>query len=169
MIVSTPGVNDPNDPASRTLPEALSPIEAVFVTRYLLMQKQLSEAYLTTSLERSQVRKSVESLDPGQFPLSNVERRTIYNELLMEVANPNNAQHTAQDLARAILQARAEREKNSTRAVTTFVLTEMVQSERTEQINKVFRRAFSMKIKDALALTDSSLELIGIPAPPTKD
>lgn len=122
MVVATPGVSDPNDPASRTLPEALSPIEAVFVTRNLLIQKQISDSYLTTSSERSQARKSVESLDPGEFPLSNIERRTIYFELLTEVANPNNAQHTPQDLARAILQARAEREKNATRAVTRGVL-----------------------------------------------
>jgi hypothetical protein len=169
LVVAAPGVDDPNDPASRTLPEVLSPVEAVFVTRFLLMQKEINESYQTTSLERSQVRKSVEALDPEQFPLSTLERRMIYGELLMEVANPNNAHHTAQDLARAILQARAEREKNSTQAVTRGVLTMRAQSERTEQINKVFRRAYSMKISEALALTDSSLELIGIPAPPKKD
>jgi hypothetical protein len=169
MVVATPGVNDPNDPTSRTLPETLSPVEAVFVTRQLLIQKEISEAFQTTSLERSQVRKNVESLDPGQFPLSNIERITIYNLLLMEVADPNSARHTAQDFARAILQARAVREQNSTRAVTSHVLTQRVQSERTEQINKVFRRAYSMKISEALALTDSSLELIGIPAPSKKD
>jgi hypothetical protein len=72
-------------------------------------------------------------------------------------------------LAQAILQARAEREQNSTRVYTFAVLDVRAQSERTEQINKVFRRAFSMKISEALALTDSSLELIGIPASLAKD
>jgi hypothetical protein len=169
MVVATPGVNDVNDPALRNLPEALSPIEALFVTRFLLKQKQTNETYQTTPLERSQVRKSVESLDSEQFQLTTAERNEVYYELLMEVTSPKGAQHTPQELAQRVLQARSERAQNSAGAYTFAVLSVKVQSVRTEEINKVFRRAFSMKISEALALTDSSIELIGIPAPSKKE
>jgi hypothetical protein len=164
IVVATPEATGASDPDSRKLTEVLSPIEAVFVTRYLLMQKQLSEMYQTTPSERSQVRKAVESLDSRQFQLSAVERNTIYYILLTEVSNPSSDRHSAQELAQRIVQARELQAQNSTRAETRFVLSGRVQSARMEQINTVFRRAFSMKISDALALADDSLELIGIPA-----
>jgi hypothetical protein len=169
LVVATSEVNEANDPAARKLPEALSPVEAVFVTRFLIMQKEINESFQTTPSERSQVRKTVDGLDPGQYRLSTEERNAIYYELLTEVSNPRSAQHTAEDLAQAIVQTRAEREQNSTRAVTRGVLTMRVQSERTERIRQVFHRAYGMKISEGLELTDRSLELIGIPAASAKD
>src|SRR5882724_4931201 len=54
--------------------DKLSPIEAVLVTRILIMQKEHNEAFQTTQAERLEVKKSIEAVEGGGVVLTPEER-----------------------------------------------------------------------------------------------
>jgi len=139
--------------------DKLSPIEAVFVTRYLIMQKEINELYQTTSAERLEVKKSIEAVVAGGIDLTLEERGALRDFLLRQKGGEKTPVESAEEIAARIVKSRSEREEGKTRGA---ILGVRAASPRTTEIGKAFRRAYSMKISDGLALTDSSLELLGI-------
>jgi hypothetical protein len=137
--------------------DKLSPIEAVFVTRQLIMQKEINEAYQTTPAERLEIKKSIEAVEGGGVVLSREERGWLRYTLLQQKGTEKAPAMSAEEIAAQIVKSRSA--KGTLRGA---YLIARVASPRTTEIGKAFRRAYSMKISDGLALTDSSLELLGI-------
>ncbi len=139
--------------------DKLSPIEAVFVTRQLIMQKEINEAFQTTPAERLEVKKSIEAVEGGGVVLTPEERGMLRYALLQQKGAEKTPVESAEEIAAQIVKSRSEREKGTLRGA--YLIARVV-SPRTTEIGKAFRRAYTMKISDGLTLTDSSLELLGI-------
>jgi hypothetical protein len=78
--------------------------------------------------------------------------------LIEQKLHPDKPQLTAEELATSAQQQSAERAKNQARTY----LSGLPYSQRSEEMRAVFHRAYTMKVGDALALTNKALELLGI-------
>jgi hypothetical protein len=142
-----------------TVDPIMSPLEAVYVTRFLIMQKEMSEFSLLTTEERAEVKTAVNKLEENGVRLTREERAEVIMALTWQKLYPEKAQLTAEELAAAARRRSAGREKNRAR---TFLQFEGPSTIRYEEMQEVFHRAYRMKVSDALELAGRSIELLGI-------
>ena len=147
--------------SSTGLPYAVSPImsplEAVFVTRFLIMQKEINESYQITRAERADIKMQIKKLPEAGFQLTSRQRGEVMRALIGQNLHPEKPQLSAEELA-----SRAQPESEVMKNHATPYLVVGISSSRYNEMQDVFRRLYSMKVSDAVALTDKSLELLGI-------
>ena len=135
----------------------MSPLEAVFVTRFLILQKEINEFAQITSSERADLNTRIEQLVDAGFQLTAPQRREVMTALIEQHLRPDKPQLSAEELA-----ARAQQRINPPKGSVTHVLVARIASSRYNEMQKVFRRASTMNVSDAIALTNKSLTLLGI-------
>lgn len=140
-----------------TVNPTMSPLEAVFVTRFLIMQKEINESSQITRAERADIKTGITKLTETGFHLTSRQRREVMTALIEQDLHPEKPKLDAKELA-ARAQEHSEPLKNQARVY----LLATISSSRYNQMQDVFRRAYTMKVKDALALTDRCLTLLGI-------
>ena len=136
----------------------MSPIEAVYVTRFLIMQKERNESSLITPTERAELKATINKLTDSGFHLTWRERNAVMAALIGQKLHTETPQLTVEELATRARQQTAEQAKNQTR----IFLSAGPSSSRYKEMQEVFHRAYAMKVSDALTLTNRSLELLGI-------
>src|SRR6266540_1240399 len=129
-----------------TVDPTMSPLEAVYVTRFLIMQKETNESSLITPTERADLRATIKKLTDSGFQLTWRERNAVMAALI------------GQELATRARQQTAEQTTNQTRVF----LSAGPSSSRYQEMQEVFHRAYTMKVSDAVVLTNRSFELLGI-------
>jgi len=142
-----------------TVDQFMSPLEAVYVTRFLIRQKEMSEFSLLTTDERAEVKTAVNKLKENDVRLTWRERAEVMMALTEQKLYPEKAQLTAGELAAEARRRSAERENNR---AGTFLRFGGPSTIRYEEMQEVFHRAYRMKVSDALELASRSLELLGI-------
>jgi hypothetical protein len=142
-----------------TVEPLMSPLEAIYVTRFLIMQKEISEFSLLTTEERAEVKTAVNKLKENGVRLTLRERAEVMMALTAQKLYPEKAQLTAGELAAEARRRSAEQENNRTR---TFLRFGGPATIRYEEMQEVFHRAYRMKVSDALELASRSIELLGI-------
>jgi hypothetical protein len=142
-----------------TVDPLMSPLEAVYVTRFLIMQKEMSEFSLLTTEERAEVKTAVNKLKDNGVRLTLRERAEVMMALTEQKLCPEKAQLTAEELAVEARRRSAERENNR---AGTFLRFGGPSTIRYEEMQEVFHRAYRMKVSDALELASRSIELLGI-------
>ena len=140
-----------------TVSPTMSPLEAVFVTHFLIMQKEINESSQITPAERADVKMRIKKLAETGFQLTSRQRGEVMTALIEQNLHPEKPQLGAEELA-ARTRQQSERPKN----YATAYLVAGISSSRYNEMQDVFRRAYTMKMSDALALTNRSLELLGI-------
>ncbi len=141
-----------------TVDPSMSPLEAVYVTRFLIMQKEINESSQITPTERAEMKAAIKKLADAGFQLTWRERGAVMAALIDQKLHTEKHQLTAEELAARARQDTAERTKNQARVF----LSAGPSSSRYKEMQKVFRRAYTMNVSDALALTNRSFELLGI-------
>jgi hypothetical protein len=141
-----------------TVDPTMSPLEAVYVTRFLIMQKEINESYLVTPTERAETKATIKKLTDSGFHLTWMERNAVMSALIGQKLHPEKPQLTVEELAARARQQTAEQSQNQTKAV----LSAGPSSSRYQEMQAVFQRAYTMKVSDAVALTNRSLALLGI-------
>jgi len=144
--------------APYTVDPTMSPIEAVYVTRFLIMQKETNESSLITPTERAELKATINKLTDSGFHLTWRERNAVMAALIGQKLHTETPQLTVEELATRARQQTVEQAKNQTR----IFLSAGPSSSRYKEMQEVFHRAYSMKGSDALTLTNRSLELLGI-------
>ena len=144
--------------APYTVDPTMSPLEAVYVTRFLIMQKEINESYLITPTERGETKATIKKLTDSGFHLTWMERNAVMAALIGQKLHPENPQLTVEELAARARQQTADQSKNQTRVF----LSAGPSSSRYKEMQEVFHRAYTMKVIDAVALTNRSLALLGI-------
>jgi len=142
-----------------TVDPLMSPLEAVYVTRFLIRQKEMSEFSLLTTEERAEVKTAVNKLKENGVRLTLRERAEVMMALTKQKLYPEMARLTAEELAAEARRRSAERENNR---AGTFLQFEGPSTIRYEEMQEVFHRAYRMKVSDALELASRSIELLGI-------
>jgi hypothetical protein len=137
----------------------MSPLEAVYVARFLIRQKETSEFSLLTTEERAEVKTAVNKLKGNGVRLTRRERAEVMMALTEQKLYPEKAQLTAEELAAEARRRSAERENNRAGTFLRFVGPSTI---RYEEMQEVFHRAYTMKVSDALELASRSIELLGI-------
>jgi hypothetical protein len=144
-----------------TLNPTMSPLEAVYVTRFLIMQKEINESSQITREERAEVKLNVKKLRAEGFQLNSREQGSVISFLIDQKLHPDKPQLTPEELATRAQQQSTELAKKKTQVVGVY-LSALPNSGRSEEMRAVFHRAYTMKVGDALALTNKALELLGI-------
>jgi hypothetical protein len=144
---------------SYTVDPVMSPLEAVYVTRFLIMQKETSEYSLLTTEERAEVKTAINELKETGRPLTWLERAKVMRTLVEQKLYPEKPQLTAEELASQARRQSAERKNDQTG---TFLLFEGPSTIRYMEMQDVFHRAYRMKVSDALELANKAIELLGI-------
>lgn len=141
-----------------TVDPLMAPLEAVYVTRFLIMQKETSEFSLLTTEERAEVKRAIKKLKEKGLRAPSREWGEVMRALIEQKLYPEKPQLTAEELASQALQS-AERENNRTG---TFLRFEQPSTIRYKEMHDVFHRAYTMKVSDALELANSSIKFLGI-------
>src|SRR4030095_4106341 len=68
--------------APYTVDPTMSPLEAVYVTRFLIMQKEINESYLITPTKRAETRATIKKLTDSGFHLTWMERNAVMAALI---------------------------------------------------------------------------------------
>ena len=142
-----------------TVDPLMSPLEAVYVTRFLIRQKEMSEFSLLTTEERAEVKTAVNKLKENDVRLTRRERAEVMMALTDQKLYPEKAQLTAGELAAEARRRSAERENNR---AGTFLQFGGPSGIRYEEMQEDFHRAYRMKVSDAMELASRSIELLGI-------
>src|SRR5262245_10087616 len=140
-----------------TVSPTMSPLEAVFVARFLIMQKEINESFQITRAERTEIKARIKKLVEAGFQLTPRQRGEVMRALICQNLHPEKPQLSAEELA-----ARAQQESEVMKDQATPYLAVGIASIRYNKMQDVFRRAYTMKVSDAVALTNRSLELLGI-------
>jgi|GEM_PF-2348191 len=135
----------------------MSPLEAVFVTRFLIMQKEFNEFSQITRVERADIKMRIKKVAEAGFQLTSRQRGDVMTALIEQTLHPEKAQLSAEELA-----ARARQQSERPKDHATAILVAGSSSSRYNEMQDVFRRADMMKVSDALVLTNTCLELLGI-------
>jgi hypothetical protein len=135
----------------------MSPLEAVFVTRFLIMQKEINEFSQITPDERAEIKIRINKLAEAGFHLTPQERGEVMRALIKQTLHPEKTQLSAEELAQQVQQ---QRDRPKYRASVYLIAGNS--SSRYNKMQDLFRRAYTMKVSDAIALTNRSLELLGI-------
>ena len=141
-----------------TIAPLMSPLEAVYVTYYLIKQKEINPSTLLTPSERMEIKTAIKKLEDKGYHLTPTEQWIVSMKLTDQKLNPDEPRLTPEELATEAQQQTAERQKSGRNSF----LTARSISPREKEIRAAFRRAYQLDISDALALTKSSLELLGI-------
>jgi len=141
-----------------TVDPAMSPLEAVYVTRFLIMQKETNESSLITPTERAELKATIKKLTDSGFQLTWRERNAVMAALIGQKLHTETPQLTVEELATRARQQTAEQPKNQTRVF----LSAGPSSSRYKEMQEVFHRAYTMKVSDAVVLANRSFELLGI-------
>ena len=144
--------------APYTVDPAMSPLEAVYVTRFLIMQKDINESSLITPTERAELKAAIKKLTDNGFQLTWRERNAVMAALIGQKLHTEAPQLTLEELATRARQQIAEQTKNQSRVF----LSAGPSSSRYKEMQEVFRRAYTLKVSDAVILTNRSFELLGI-------
>ena len=91
-----------------TINPTMSPLEAVYVTRFLIMQKEINESSLITPTERAEMRATIEKLADAGFQLTRRQRGAVMTALIDQKLHPEKPQQTAEELAARATQDAAE-------------------------------------------------------------
>jgi hypothetical protein len=142
-----------------TVDPLMSPLEAVYVTRFLIMQKETSEFSLLTTEERAEVKTAANKLKEKGIQLTWIEMAEVIRVLTEQKLYPEKPQLTADELAADAQRRSAERDNNRTG---TFLRFEGPLTPRYKEMQEVFDRAYRMKVSDALELANRAIELLGI-------
>jgi hypothetical protein len=142
-----------------TVDPLMSPLEAVYVTHFLIMQKAGSGFSLLTTDERAEVKTAINKLRGAGLLLTLRERGEVMMALTDQKLHPEKAQLTAEELAAEARRRSAERENDRGG---TFLRFEGPSTTRYMEMQEVFHRAYTMKVSDALELASRSIELLGI-------
>jgi hypothetical protein len=137
-----------------TINSVMSPLEALYVMRFLIMQKEINPWSQTTPAERTEVKARVNQLGEKGFQLNLRQRGEVRTALIEQKLYPERPQLTAEELATRLQQQKAEQSR--------FVLMSRPSSARDAEMQEVFRRASKMKLTDAIVLVNKSLDLLGI-------
>ncbi|HEY3041979.1 MAG TPA: hypothetical protein VGJ66_24840 [Pyrinomonadaceae bacterium] len=140
-----------------TVTPTMSPLEAVFVTRFLIMQKEINEFSQITPDERAEIKIRINKLAEAGFHLTPQERGEVMRALIKQTLHPEKTQLSAEELAQQVQQ---QRDRPKYRASVYLIAGNS--SSRYNKMQDLFRRAYTMKVSDAIALTNRSLELLGI-------
>jgi hypothetical protein len=135
----------------------MSPLEAVFVIRFLIMQKEINEFSQITPDERAEIKIRINKLAEAGFHLTPQERGEVMRALIKQTLHPEKTQLSAEELAQQVQQ---QRDRPKYRASVYLIAGNS--SSRYNKMQDLFRRAYTMKVSDAIALTNRSLELLGI-------
>lgn len=135
----------------------MSPLEAVFVTRFLILQKEINEFAQITSEERADLNTRIKQLADAGFKLTAPQRREVMTALIEQHLRPDKPRIGAEELA-----ARAQQRIDPPKGSVTHVLVARIASSRYNEMQEVFRRASTMKVSDAVVLANKSLALLGI-------
>lgn len=144
--------------APYTVDPTMSPLEAVYVTRFLIMQKEINESYLITPTERAELKGTIKKVIDSGFQLTWREHNAVMAALIGQKVHTERPQLTVEELATQARQQIAEQTKNEARAF----LSAGPSSSRYKEMQEVFHRAYTMKVSDAVVLTNRSFELLGI-------
>jgi hypothetical protein len=144
---------------SYTVDPLMSPLEAVYVTRFLIMQKGTSEFSLLTTEERAEVKAEINKLKQNFQALTWLEQAVVMRALVEQKLYPDKPKLTAEELASQARRQSSERKNNQTG---TFLLYEGPTTIRFMEMQDVFHRAYKMKVSDALELASKAIELLGI-------
>jgi hypothetical protein len=144
--------------APYTVDPTMSPLEAVYVTRFLIMQKETNESSLITPTERAELKATIKKLTDSGFQLTWLERNAVMAALIGQKLHTETPQLTVEELATRARHQTAEQPKNQTRVF----LSAGPSSSRYKEMQEVFHRAYTMKVSDAVLLTNRSFELLGI-------
>jgi hypothetical protein len=144
---------------SYTVDPLMSPLEAVYVTRLLIMQKEHSEFSLLTTEERAEIKTAVDKLKEMGVRLTLRERAEVMMALTEQKLYPEKHQQRAEELAAEAQRRSAERENTRTG---TFLRFERPLTPRFKEMQEVFDRAYRMNVSDALELANRAIELLGI-------
>src|SRR5262249_41678102 len=140
-----------------TVNPLMSPLEAVYVTRFLIMQKEISEFSQLTSEERAELKTAINKLKEKGVRLTWQERREVMQALIEQKLRPQTPQLTVEELAGLSQRQSVEQAKNQT---TAYTLSFGASTPRYAEMQTVFHRAYTMKMRDSLSLTNRSLELL---------
>src|SRR5262245_6976509 len=140
---------------SFTVSPTMSPLEAVFVTHFLIMQKEINESFQITRAERAEIKMRINKLQEAGFQLTSRQRGEVMRALISQ-----NLHHEKPELSAEELAVRAQREGEAMKNPATPYLLASIASTRYNEMQDVFRRAYTMKVSDAVALTNRSLELL---------
>jgi hypothetical protein len=141
-----------------TVDPLMSPIEAVYVTHHLITQKEFSDFSLLTTEERADVKKAINTLKESGARLTWREQADVMAALTEQKLRPEMAQLTVEALAAKARRRRAKPDNNRTETLTFYAPS----TKRQKEMQKVFDRAYRMKVTDAMELASKSIELLGI-------
>jgi hypothetical protein len=144
-------------PYPYTIGPLMSPIEAVYVTHHLIMQKESVEFSLLTTEERANVKTAINKLKERGIRLTWKEQAEVIGALTEQKLHPEIDQLTAEELA---AEARRYAATGKNRAETLVFYAPS--STRHKEMREVVDRAYRMKVSDALELAGKSIELLGI-------
>ncbi|MDQ3753311.1 MAG: hypothetical protein M3371_01095 [Acidobacteriota bacterium] len=136
----------------------MSPLEAVYVTDFLLMQKRINEFYHLTRQERAAVKAAVQKLAEEGVALTPEERGLVRFALTEQQLHPEKPQRTPQELAALAQQHTRERAGKPAEAR----LMAKVSTPRDKEIEAAFRRAFTISFVEGIKLAHQSLDTLGI-------
>ena len=122
------------------------------------MQKETNESSLITPTERAELKATIKKLTDSGFQLTWRERNAVMAALIGQKLHTETPQLTVEELATRAQQQTAEQTKNQTRVF----LSAGPSSSRYKEMQEVFHRAYTMKVSDAVVLTNRSFELLGI-------
>lgn len=142
-----------------TVDQLMSPLEAVYVTRFLIQQKEFSEFSLLTTEERADVKTAINKLKESGVRLTWRERAEVMMALTEQKLYPEKSHLTAEELAAEAQRRSAEQENNQAGR---FLQLWEPSTSRHKEMQEVFHRAYRMKVSDALELANRSMELLGI-------
>ncbi|MGO7259254.1 hypothetical protein ACCT32_37655, partial [Rhizobium brockwellii] len=73
----------------------------VYVTRFLIAQKEISGFFLLTTEERAEVKTAIKKLKEAGLPLTSREQAEVMMALTEQKLYPEKARSTAEELAAA--------------------------------------------------------------------
>ena len=153
-----PSGEESSTEAPYTVDPTMSPLEAVYVTRFLIMQKEINESSLITSTERAELKATIKKLTDSGFQLTWREQNAVMAALIGQKLHTETPQLTVEELATRARQQSVEQTKYQARAF----LSAGPSSSRYKEMQEVFHRAYTMKVGDAVVLINRSFELLGI-------
>ena len=136
---------------------SMSPIEAVYFTLTLISQKELNPCYQLTADERSEVETTLKALETEGLS-SPKERGGLRLALCNREADPDKLHLTPEQLAAEVKIYSDLRKPIEGKPY----LLLSPSSARSQEMQTVFKRAYSTKLDDAIVLMNQSLDLLGV-------
>lgn len=136
---------------------SMSPIEAVYFTLALISQKELNPCYQLTADERSEVEATLKALETEGLS-SPKERGGLRLALCNREADPDKLHLSPEQLAAEVKIYSDLRKPIEGKPY----LLLSPSSARSQEMQAVFKRAYSTRLDDAIVLMNQSLDLLGV-------